>query len=86
MNIVEIKWNSPGFVEVLSSSGVQSLIQGQTNAICERANGNNFRGGEGFKATVFLGGVAGRWIGVVSTTDRESRIAEAEDAALSRAL
>jgi len=86
MNIVEIKFNSPGFAEVLQSSAVQSLIQGATNTIAERANGNNFRGGEGFRSTVFLGGSAGRWIGVVSTTDRESRIAESEDKALSRAL
>lgn len=86
MNIVEIKFNSPGFAEVLSSPGAHSLVSSATNMIAERANGNNYRGGEGFKSSVFLGGSAGRWIGVVSTTDRESRIAEAEDKALSRSL
>ena len=86
MNVVKIDFNSAGFQEVLCSPGAHGLVQGATNSIAAKANGNNFRGGEGFRATVILGSSAGRWVGFVSTTDRESRIAEAEDAALSRAL
>lgn len=84
---IKIKFNSKGFKEILCSSGVQGLVQEATSSIQSRANANNTRGGEGFAARVWMGSFGGgRWVGSVNTTDMESRTAEAEDKALSRAV
>lgn len=86
MKVVRIEFKSAGFKEILESGEVRGLVESTTEQIAARANANNTRGGEGFRSGVFLGGAAGRWIGSVKTTDRESRIAEAEDKALSRSI
>lgn len=58
-----------------------------TEEIKDRANSNNARGGEGFRASTQVGGYGGgRWIGFVSTTDKNTMIAESEDKALTGAL
>lgn len=83
----KIKFNSQGFKEILCSDGVKNLVTEQTSIIQDRANANNRRGGDGFDAHVWMGGYGGgRWVGSVTTTDRKSKIAEAEDKALSRAV
>lgn len=86
MNVVRIEFQTEGFQDILTSDGVHQLIESQTEAIASRANGNNARGGDGFASDVWIGTRAGRWIGTVTTTDEKSRIAEAEDKALSRAV
>lgn len=84
---VRIKFISQGFKEILCSGGVQNLITTETENIREKANGNNTRGGDGFSSHVWMGSYGGgRWVGSVNTTDFKSRIAEAEDKALSRAV
>lgn len=85
MNISRIEFNSAGFKELLNSDGVYDLVQSTTDAIAKKANENY--GGDAFQPTVikgFYGG--GRWIGFVTSTDRESAAAESEDQALTRAL
>lgn len=85
--MINIKFNSAGFKEILCSGGVQGVVKDATEAIQARADANNRRGGDGFRSHVWMGGYGGgRWVGSVTTTDRKSRIAEAEDKALSRAL
>lgn len=84
---MKIKFNSAGFKEILCSGGVQNAVRDATENILAKANANNSRGGEGFRSDVWMGAFGGgRWVGSVSTTDRKSRVAEAEDKALSRAL
>ena len=83
----KIKFISKGFKEILCSEGVQNLVTEVTSNIQDKANANNTRGGKGFKANIWMGGYGGgRWVGSVNTTDRKSKIAEAEDKALSRAV
>ena len=64
------------------------LVKEQTERICDSANINNLRGGNGFECATRLGRAYGsqRALGFVYTTDQESRIAESEDKALSRAV
>ena len=84
---IKIKFRSEGFREILCSSGVQNVVSAATEQIRARADGNNQRGGKGFSSKTWLGDYGGgRWVGSVYTTDRKSRIAEAEDKALSRAV
>lgn len=84
---ISIKFNSQGFKEILCSGGVQELVSEVTSNIQDNANMNNERGGEGFDAHVWMGSYGGgRWVGSVTTTDHKSRVAEAEDKALSRAV
>jgi hypothetical protein len=84
---IKIKFISQGFKEILCGGGVQSVVQNATDMIQQKANANNARGGEGFEAHVWMGSYGGgRWVGSVNTTDYKSRIAEAEDKALSRAV
>lgn len=83
----KIKFISQGFKEILCSEGVKNLVTEQTSIIQDRANANNSRGGDGFDAHVWMGAYGGgRWVGSVTTTDFKSKIAEAEDKALSRAV
>lgn len=84
---IRLEFISSGFKEILESDGVHDLVQDTANEICDRANANNNRGGEGFATNVIKGGYGGgRWIGFVKATDKESAIAEAEDKALSGAV
>ncbi len=84
---VRIVFNSEGFRQVLLSQGCHDVVTEVTEEIKDRANSNNARGGEGFRASTQVGGYGGgRWIGFVSTTDKNTMIAESEDKALTGAL
>ena len=85
---VEIEFISSGFEQILTGSGVQNVVQSETEAICSRANAANARGGEGFNSNVKLTHAyrSNRYVGFVGTTDRASMIAESEDKALSGAV
>lgn len=84
----EIKFISKGFEQILTSSGVMGEVKNATESIRERANANNKRGGSGFKSGNRIGRAYGsqRALGFVYTTDRKSKVAEAEDKALSKAV
>lgn len=87
MEQVRIEFNSEGFRQILLSQGCHDVVTQYTEEIVAKANANNQRGGEGFKASTQVGGYGGgRWIGFVGTTDKKSMIAESEDKALTRAL
>ena len=82
-----IVFKSEGFRQILLSDGCRDLVQSTAEEIKNKADANNTRGGSGFEATTQVGGFGGgRWIGFVSSTDKASKIAEAEDKALTRAL
>lgn len=82
-----IEFNSDGFKQILLSDGCHELVTTITEEICEKANANNNRGGAGFVSSTQVGGYGGgRWIGFVSSTDKQSAIAQSEDQALTRAL
>lgn len=82
-----IVFKSEGFRQILLSDGCRDLVQSTAEDIKNKADANNTRGGEGFEASTMVGGFGGgRWVGFVSTTDRQSKIAEAEDKALTRAV
>ena len=82
-----IEFISEGFRQILLSEGTHELIQSTADAIAEKANGNNDRGGDGFVANTQVGGYGGgRWIGFVTASDKEASAAESEDKALTRAL
>ena len=87
-NEIEIEFISAGFEQILTSGGVMSAVQEATNGIYQRANANNTHGGDGFHSATRIGRAYGsqRALGFVYTTDKESRIAEAEDKALSGAV
>ncbi len=87
MEQVRIEFNSEGFRQILLSQGCHDVVTQYTEEIAAKANANNQRGGEGFKASTQVGGYGGgRWIGFVGMTDKKSMIAESEDKALTRAL
>lgn len=82
-----IVFNSDGFRQLLLSDGVRDLVQNTAEEICDKANGNNTRGGEGFVVRTQVGGYGGgRYVAFVSSTDKNSFIAESEDKALTGAL
>lgn len=84
---VDIQFISAGFKAILESEGTKNLVEQEAQSLAERANGNNDRGGSGFVASTKLGNYGGgRWVAFVSTTDKASMIAEAEDKALTRAI
>ena len=85
--VVDLKFNKAGFRQILLSECCHQVVQEVTDEICTRANENNDRGGEGFRANTQVGGYGGgRWIGFVSSTDKASKIAESEDKSLTRAV
>ena len=88
MASVRIEFIGEGFGEILRSDGTRELVQQVTEDIGLKANDNNTRGGEGFKTSVEQSGryKNRRWVGFVSTTDKESVTAETEDGALTRAI
>ena len=83
-----IQFIGEGFEALLCDAGTMALVQEQTERICDFANTNNIRGGNGFECATRLGKAYGsqRALGFVYTTDEASRIAESEDKALSRAV
>lgn len=82
-----IVFNSEGFRQILLSQGCHDLIQSTAEEIAEKANSNNARGGDGFRATTQVGGYGGgRYIGFVTATDDKASTAQSEDQALTRAL
>lgn len=84
---IKLTFNSDGFKQILTGSGVQSVVQSSTDNIQSKANANITGTSEGFSSHVWQGNYGGgRWIGSVSTTDTESQRAEAEDKALSKAV
>ncbi len=84
---IKLKFISEGFRQILTGSGVQSVVQSATDRIRTNANAGITGESEGFSAHVWKGNYGGgRWIGSVSTTDLESQRAEAEDKALSKAV
>lgn len=85
---LEIEWNHDGFERILCSEGTMNAVKQQADRIRAAANANNDRGGEGFKSSVRVGRAYGsqRALGFVYTTDNNSRVAESEDKALSRAV
>lgn len=87
-NKITIEWVHEGFEAILCDVGIQAKVAEVTNNICDRANANNSRGGTGFASGTKVGRAFGsqRALGLVYTTDRNSRIAEAEDKALSKAV
>lgn len=85
---MQIEWVHEGFEKILCAPGTMQQVQAVTDKIKARANANNTRGGNGFESGTRLGKAFGsqRAMGFVYTTDRKSKIAEAEDKALSRAV
>lgn len=85
---MRLEFIGEGFGEILRSEETRELVQGVTEEIGGKANGNNFRGGEGFRTSVEQSGryKNRRWVGFVSTTDKKSVTAETEDGALTRAV
>ncbi|MBQ9252628.1 MAG: hypothetical protein IJ188_08330 [Clostridia bacterium] len=84
----EITWVHEGFSAILCDKGTMGAVKSATEKIQASANANNRRGGEGFGAGTRIANAFGskRAMGFVYTTDIKSRIAEAEDKALSRAV
>lgn len=85
---VEIQYISAGFEQILCSGGTFGVVSGAAAGIAARANANNARGGSGFHTATRIGHAYGsnRVLGFVYTTDAKSRLAEAEDKALSSAV
>lgn len=85
---VRIEFIGEGFGDILRSDGTRELVSQVTEDIGNKANGNNTRGGEGFRTSVEQSGryKNRRWVGFVSTTDKKSVTAETEDGALTRAV
>ena len=83
-----IEWNHEGFEALLCDAGTMDLVRQQAERICEAANANNRRGGNGFECATRLGRAYGsqRALGFVYSTDERSATAESEDKALSRAV
>ena len=84
---VRIKFIPEGFRQILLSEGCHNIVEETTQDIADKANGNNSRGGDGFRATTQVGGYGGgRWIGFVTASDNKASAAQSEDQALTRAL
>ena len=85
---IKITWVHEGFEQILCASWTMAQVQAATAKIEARANANNSRGGTGFKSGTRIGRAFGsqRAMGFVYTTDHKSKVAEAEDKALSRAV
>lgn len=85
---IEIEFFSEGFEEILTSGGTMSAVKTAADRIRAKANANNHRGGRGFLSGTKTGQAYGsqRALGFVYTSDMQSRIAEAADKALSKAV
>ena len=88
MNVTEIEFFSEGFEQILTSDGTMSAVKSAAEAIRERANANNDRGGAGFYSGTRIGRAYGsqRALGFVYTADKKAAEAEAEEKALSKAV
>lgn len=84
--ITHIEFKNDGFKAILQSDGCREVIEQTANEIADKANSNNTRGGTGFASKTEYGTRAGRYIGFVYSTDKDSLIAETEDGALSGAI
>lgn len=87
MSRTRIEFISEGFNQIMCTAETVSLI----SSTCERiASGANAAyNGDGFSSNTITGSrnrYAGRTLGFVSSTDRASAIAEAEDKVLSQAV
>lgn len=84
---MKIKFISEGFKQILNSSGVEALVRSEAEKIAAKAESNISGDSEGFSVKTWQGGYGGgRWIASVTTTDHASRVAEAEDKALTKAV
>lgn len=84
---IELEFISAGFKEILCSSGVQNAVESAAAEIQAKANAGLSEDSEGFSARTWIGNYGGgRWVGSVTTTDWESRAAEAENKVLSGAV
>lgn len=80
---VRIEFNTEGFRELLQSSEVKGLVEEHTNAILDRAGGEE----AGFSASVWEAGYGGgRWAGTVRTASYDAARAEATDKTLTKAV
>lgn len=84
--VTKLQFLNQGFKDVLNSSGCQNVVFQNAQRICNEANGNNNRGGEGFSFHVIKGTKAKRYVGFVYAEDNMADIAESEDKALTRAV
>lgn len=81
MKVVRIKFNSAGFQEILTSSGVKDLVTSATNSKAAQVSGQGT-----FRHGTYIGGPAGRWIGYVAADDNKALKAESENKVLSRLI
>lgn len=80
---VRIEFNTEGFRQLLQSDEVKGLVEENTNAILERAGGED----AGFSANVYEAGYGGgRWAGTVRTASYDAAKAEAADKTLTKAV
>lgn len=92
MTEIEITFNSEGFRQILTSSGVQGVVQSATNRIAANANANLTLESEGYQGDVLQSprmskyGYGGRWVGFVRALDYNAMLDEAENKTLSRAV
>ena len=86
---IRIEFNSDGFRQLLNSSEVTAMIDGQVAAVKGRADAG-MSGGEtkGFNGRTVkgYGRASERWIGVVGTSDLATMIAESEQKTLTKAV
>lgn len=84
---IEIQFISDGFRQILLSDGVRNVVQNATDEIQAKANAGISDDSAGFSAQVWQGSYGGgRWVGSVTTTDKASIIAEAENKVLTGAV
>lgn len=82
----KLEFISSGFKAILESEGTKELVRATGEEIRQKANANAGLE-DGFSLEVWHGNYGGgRWVGSVTTTDRDSMIAESEEKALSRAV
>lgn len=85
--VENIQFNSAGFRAVLESDGVREIVEQTANEICEKANANNERGGNGYAVKVqHMGYGGGRWGAFIYATDKKAAQAESEEKALTKAV
>ena len=57
--ITKIEFIDAGFKAILTSEGCQEVVGQTAQSICDKANANNDRGGEGFRSSTQVGGYGG---------------------------
>lgn len=88
MNNIKIEWNHEGFADIECCEAVRSLCMSAANGIKQRADSGINGESSGHKVSSHIGTAFGsrRIIVNVSTTDHASRVAEAENKSLSKAV